>query len=95
MKIGRRRLLDAALILVGIGILFFLLQAPPATTPNLPANELHRPFWNTAILQGKKSAETSCQSCHNPDQVPFTADHPAGRRCLFCHRLPENQPAAP
>lgn len=95
MKIGRRHLLDAALVLGGIGILFVLLQAPPATTPNLPIDKLHRPLWSAAIEKGKKSAETSCQTCHNPDQIPFADNHPTGRRCLFCHRLSENQPTAP
>ncbi len=95
MKIGKPRLLDVALLLGGIGILYFLLQAPPATTPNLPTDKLHQPLWKAAAEKGKKTAEASCQTCHNPDQIPFAENHPAGRRCLFCHRLSPNQPASP
>lgn len=95
MKIGRRRLIDAALVLGGVAILFVLLQAPPATTPKLPIDKLHAPLWDTAFEQGKKSAEASCETCHNPAQLTFTEKHPAGRRCLFCHRLAKVQAAAP
>lgn len=95
MKLSRRRLLDVTLVLGGIAILVVLIKAPPATTPELPDDELHAPLGNTAIEQGKKAAENSCQACHNPAQIPFTTNHPAGRRCLFCHRLSQNQPATP
>jgi hypothetical protein len=87
MKRTRRRLLDATLVLAGIAILFILLQAPPATTPNLPVDELHAPLWDAVIEHGKKSTEATCLTCHNSEQIPFTTSHPTGRRCLFCHRL--------
>jgi hypothetical protein len=95
MNRSRRRLLDVTLVLGGIVILFVLLQAPPVITPKLPIDELHAPFWKVAVEQGKKSAEASCQTCHNPEQIPFATNHPDGRRCLFCHRLSQNQPDAP
>jgi len=95
MKISRRHLLDVILVLGGIAILVVLLKAPPATTPELPVDKIHQPLLNTALTQSKKTAERSCQTCHNPSQIPFTTNHPAGRRCLFCHRLSKNQPASP
>jgi len=95
MKLNRRRLLDATLILGCIAILFILLQAPPATTPELPIDEIHAPLRKTAVMQGKKPAEASCQTCHNSEQIPFTTNHPVSRRCLFCHRLSKTQPADP
>ncbi len=95
MKKSRRRLLDATLVLGGIVILFVLLQAPPATTPELPVDELHAPLWKAAVMEGKKSAEASCQTCHNPNQIPFATNHRNSRRCLFCHQLSKTQPASP
>lgn len=87
MTKGHRRLLDTALLLAGAVILVVLLLAPPATTPQLPADDIHRPLLHTALQQGKKAAERSCLGCHNPDQHPLPASHPSGRRCLFCHRV--------
>ncbi|OEU57167.1 MAG: hypothetical protein BA871_13660 [Desulfuromonadales bacterium C00003096] len=95
MKLSRRHLLDVTLVLGGIAILVVLIKAPPATTPELPVDKIHQPLLSTALKQGKKSAEKSCQTCHNPDQIPFATNHPAGGRCLFCHRLSQNQSAAP
>ena len=91
MKKGNRRLLDICLVLAGIVILIALLIAPPGTTPPLPDNPTHRPLASLARQQGKKSAEAYCQDCHNPDRVRFPDNHPEGRRCLFCHRLPDRQ----
>ncbi len=88
MKKGYRRLLDLALLLAGAAILVFLLLAPPATTPELPVDQLHRPVLSMALQQGKKSAERSCLGCHNAEQAPLPTDHSGGQRCLSCHRLP-------
>jgi mono/diheme cytochrome c family protein len=89
-----RRFIDALLVLAGIAIVIFLLRAPPATTPAMPVDDIHRKLVDSAFEQGKKSAEQHCASCHNPDNIAFTADHPAGNRCLFCHRLPARQPSS-
>ncbi len=94
MRKPYRRLLDLALVLAGIAILLVLLQAPPVTTPELPGDDIHRPFLALAIKQGKKAAESSCRNCHNPVDRPFSAGHPTGDRCLFCHRLPAKKPGA-
>lgn len=88
MKKSYRRLLDLTLVLAAIAIVLVLLQAPPATTPALPDDPIHQPFPPLAAEQGKKAAETSCRTCHNPAERPFAAGHPGGDRCLFCHRLP-------
>jgi hypothetical protein len=92
MRLGWRRLIDGMLLLLGIAVLILLLQAPPATTPELPVDDTHRPLLAMVAEQGKKSAETRCQSCHNPDNIPFALGHPVGHRCLFCHRLPAKKP---
>jgi cytochrome c553 len=89
-----RRLIDAALVLLVIAVLVLLMQAPPSTTPELPLDDTHRPLLAVVAEQGKKSAERRCQTCHNPDDIPLPVGHPAGYRCLFCHRLSENQPEA-
>jgi mono/diheme cytochrome c family protein len=89
-----RRLIDALLLLAGVAIVIFLLRAPPATTPAMPVDDIHRKLVDSAFEQGKKSAEQHCASCHNPDNIAFTPSHPSGNRCLFCHRLPARQPAA-
>jgi hypothetical protein len=83
-----RRFLDGALILLGLAIVILLLLAPPATTPRMPRDDLHRALAETSLGQGKKAAEKHCTNCHNPVNIPFSEDHPAGSRCLFCHRLP-------
>jgi hypothetical protein len=89
-----RRLIDAALVLLVIAVLVLLLQAPPATTPEMPLDDTHRPLLATVAEQGKKTAERRCQTCHNPENIPFSVGHPAGYRCLFCHRLPAEISAA-
>ncbi|MEZ4601580.1 MAG: cytochrome c [Syntrophotaleaceae bacterium] len=83
-----RRFIDAGLLLLGAAVLILLLMAPPATTPKLPANDIHQQFVETAVAHGKKTAEKGCGDCHNPDAIPLPDNHPAGYRCLFCHRLP-------
>jgi hypothetical protein len=94
MTVNYRRLIDVTLVLLGIAVLVLLLQAPPATTPELPLDDTHRPLLTAVAEQGRKNAERRCQTCHNPGNIPFPVGHPAGYRCLFCHRLPENQPDA-
>jgi hypothetical protein len=89
-----RRLVDAVLVLLGIAVLVLLLQAPPATTPEMPLDDTHRPLLATVAEQGKKTAERRCQTCHNPENIPFPVGHPAGYRCLFCHRLSAEIPAS-
>lgn len=83
-----RRIIDGALLLLGAAILILLLMAPPATTPGIPDDKDHRKLIEIAESQGKKSAENRCESCHGPSRTPLPENHPAGYRCLFCHRLP-------
>lgn len=65
-------------------IFFFLLRAPEATTPPLPHDDIHEPFYEIA---SKKEAEKNCLSCHGPDsQAPLSEEHPPKYRCLFCHK---------
>ncbi|MCF6178166.1 MAG: cytochrome c [Geopsychrobacter sp.] len=81
---------DILVLLGGLIIVIVLWMAPAETTKHLPQNDTHQKFY--AMVQkdgtaGKKAAEKFCQNCHNPDQVPFPADHPPKLRCLFCHKL--------
>lgn len=71
-------------ILLCIGILVFLLNAPKETTSPLPHDDIHTPFYKIA---GKKEAEKSCLECHDQDkEAPLPASHPPKYRCLFCHK---------
>jgi mono/diheme cytochrome c family protein len=83
-----RRIIDGGLLLLGVAVLILLLMAPPASTPELPADAIHGKLAEAAASQGKKTAENHCASCHNPADMPLPEDHPAGYRCLFCHHLP-------
>lgn len=79
-------LLNILFIVVVGAILLLLWNAPPETTPRLPANEDHRQFFT----MDRKEAEKFCESCHQPGGIrPLSEDHPPTFRCLFCHKLPE------
>ena len=79
-------LLNIVFVVVVGGVLLFLWNAPPETTPRLPNNENHQRFFD----MDRKEAENFCDSCHQPDGIyPLPEDHPPTFRCLFCHKLPE------
>ncbi len=86
MKIKKR---DIALIALGIVLVLFLLAAPPESTSRVPYDDIHQEFYDIVAAEGKKAAEKNCETCHNPDGVPFPADHPPKFRCLFCHKMEE------
>lgn len=76
--------LNAAFIIICIGILIFLLRAPKETTSPLPHDDIHNRFH---AMKGKKEAEQYCLDCHGPEkEAPLPADHPPKYRCLFCHK---------
>ncbi len=81
-----RRAIDIGLIVLGIAIVFLLIQAPPVSTPELPLDKEHQPYLQIARQQGKKAAEKFCINCHDMTNI---AGHPTENRCLFCHRLPK------
>jgi hypothetical protein len=65
-------------------ILVFLLQAPDESTPFLPQNDTHAPFF---LIKSKKQAEKTCLDCHGPEgDAPLQEGHPPKYRCLFCHK---------
>jgi hypothetical protein len=78
---------DFLLIGIAIAILAFLWQAPPESTSRVPYDDVHRQYHDLVKAEGKKSAEKFCETCHNPNSVPFPDGHPAKYRCLFCHKL--------
>jgi len=82
---------DIIVIAIGLAVLLVLWMAPPETTHRMPRNSDHQRFYDIidqqGMKQGRKEAEKFCQDCHNPEQVPFPAEHPAKFRCLFCHKL--------
>ncbi|NQS71820.1 MAG: hypothetical protein HQQ73_06655 [Desulfobulbaceae bacterium] len=76
-------LINLLFVLVCGTVLFFLWQAPPVSTPPLPKNAEHAPFFD----QPRKEAEKQCAACHGPEmENPLPDDHPPPHRCLFCHR---------
>ncbi|ADH86036.1 hypothetical protein [Desulfurivibrio alkaliphilus] len=79
-------LLNIVFVVVVLGLLLFLWNAPPETTPRLPQDENHQHFFT----MDRKEAESFCESCHQPDGIsPLSQDHPPTYRCLFCHKRPE------
>jgi len=79
----RTRILNILFILSCLGILAFLLKAPPESTKKIPRDEIHLKFYPL----GKKEAEKHCETCHFPEgPSPLPADHPPKYRCLFCHK---------
>lgn len=79
-------LLNIIFVAVILAILLFLWNAPEETTPRLPPDENHQPFFP----MDRQEAETHCESCHQPGGIrPLPEDHPPTFRCLFCHKLPE------
>lgn len=80
----RKTFLNIAFILVGAGIIFFLMRAPEETTAKLPKDDLHTEFHN---IQSKKEAEKNCTECHSLEgSSPLSETHPPKYRCLFCHK---------
>ncbi len=70
-------------LVVGAGIVLFLLNAPEETTRKVPVNDDHARFQT----MDKKEAEKFCEECHHPEGVyPLPADHPPKYRCLLCHK---------
>jgi hypothetical protein len=84
MKLFRQR--AAHFVFVGFCavVLIILLRAPEETTPPLPRDEIHQEFY---LIKSKKEAEKGCTPCHSASgEAPLPADHPPGKRCLFCHK---------
>jgi hypothetical protein len=76
-------LINGAFLVLSIGILAFLLNAPDETTAKIPHDDDHNRFFG----MGKKEAEKFCTECHTPEGVyPLLEDHPPKYRCLFCHK---------
>ncbi|MGV1098306.1 hypothetical protein ACUUL3_02720 [Thiovibrio sp. JS02] len=79
----KNRILNILFVLSCVGILIFLLKAPPESTKKIPRDDNHLKFYE----MGKKEAEKYCESCHVPKgTAPLPADHPPKYRCLFCHK---------
>ncbi|MGL1933309.1 MAG: hypothetical protein OCC45_16365 [Desulfotalea sp.] len=78
-----KTIINVAFLMVCIGIVVFLLNAPDKTTSPLPMDKHH----NNLFAMPKKQAEKQCISCHNEDSpiAPIPKDHPPKFRCLFCH----------
>jgi len=77
-------LINSVFILICMGILVFLLNAPEETTSFLPKDENHIKLHD---IEGKKEAEKYCAECHDADgDAPLPAEHPPKYRCLFCHK---------
>ena len=73
-------------ILVSVGIVLFLLNAPPETTAKIPYDDNHKSFFS----MGKKEAESHCEECHSQKGgMPLPKEHPPKYRCLFCHKKSE------
>jgi len=84
-KMGRRTLLyNLLFVVVGIGVVTFLWNAPPETTHRLPHDSNHQRFYQME----KKEAEKFCEECHNPagQAGALPKDHPSKYRCLLCHK---------
>lgn len=80
----RQNILHLLFITVAASLLFFLLRAPEETTPKLPHDDAHEPFYQIA---SKKEAEKGCIECHSETGVaPLSEQHPPKYRCLFCHK---------
>ncbi|WP_029915539.1 hypothetical protein [Pelobacter seleniigenes] len=78
------------ILLVGAAIIIGVLwMAPEESTKRVPKDEIHSRFYDIVKNDGKKAAEKFCEDCHNPNDVPLPADHPAKFRCLFCHKVIE------
>jgi hypothetical protein len=77
-------ILNVGFVIVGLAILFFLLNAPEETTAKLPQDDVHAEFH---AIQSKKEAEKSCTDCHSESGIaPLSENHPPKYRCLFCHK---------
>ncbi|PLX80258.1 MAG: cytochrome c [Desulfuromonas sp.] len=89
MAFQKRDLLFVSLIVVVLGI--FIAISGEEKTTRVPYDDLHKKFYPIIKEDGKKAGEKFCGECHNPDGVPFAADHPPKFRCLFCHKLEEGK----
>ncbi len=70
-------------LVTSLGILIFLLKAPPETTVKLPRDKNHAVFYHMP----KKEAEQHCTQCHGEEAGnPLPVGHPPKYRCLFCHK---------
>ncbi len=73
-------------VIIGGGLLLFLLRAPAESTARMPYDDNHARFYD----MGKKEAEKFCESCHSPEgEMALPAEHPPKYRCLFCHKKVE------
>ena len=80
---GKIWLFNVVFVIVCLGIFLLLWNAPPETTPRLPHDDNHQPFF----AMGKKEAEKFCENCHQPDGIrPLPETHPPTYRCLLCHK---------
>ncbi len=71
-------------LIIGAGILIFLLMAPPESTVKLPRDKDHIAFYDMP----RKEAEKHCSKCHGKEAGnPLPEKHPPKFRCLFCHKL--------
>jgi len=76
--------INAAFIMICVGILVFLFNAPEETTSPLPKDAVHIKFYS---IKGKKEAEKFCVECHDTGKIsPLPEEHPPKYRCLFCHK---------
>ena len=78
---------DLLVIAIGVVILIVLFLAPKESTTRVPNDATHKEVYALVHSAGKKAAEKQCQTCHNPQGVPFPKNHPPKFRCLFCHKL--------
>lgn len=101
MRMDKRDMLFAALIVVVLGIVISL--SGREKTKTVPNDANHRiayqaafagapaadaPFFRKLLFKpDKKGAEAYCEPCHRGRSVRFPPDHPPKNRCLFCHKL--------
>ena len=78
---------DIMLLTGAAALLIFLWMAPEESTSPVPKDDIHLKFYDMVKTDGKKAAEKFCEDCHNADDVPFSEEHPAKFRCLFCHKI--------
>ncbi|MEI7816376.1 MAG: cytochrome C [Desulfuromonadales bacterium] len=101
MKIDRRDGIFIAAAVVVLGI--FVGISGKEKTKLVPNNEMHKISYDAAYRNApgpgasifkraffkpdKKAAEAYCEPCHKEKGVPFSPNHPAKNRCMFCHKF--------
>lgn len=89
-QFGRK---DAVFLgLIAAVLLVIVMISGPETTRRVPRTEHHLAVYAASGTTAKKQLEKSCQDCHGTNAAPLPVSHPAGARCLICHRLEKGAP---